>query len=210
MFPKSCDYQGNRRLADCTTPRLRAARSPALTIAVLKNVPCLRTNPPSLIRLPRSVCRGFCGGAKAAHEPRKSNRIGKSLALHHANVAFTFSRAPFPRAGLRYRIVDSRSLWPSQSCTVRRSTPACRCFVRRSRGTCAARNSPAPVQRAPPRPSGSRGKRASAGNLQPLARKLVTLVWISPAGKSLTWEHELLNARAPAIAQLAQCSSPRC
>src|SRR5262249_45656463 len=28
------------------------------------------------------------------------------------------------RDGFRYRIVDSRSLWPSHCCTVRRSTPA--------------------------------------------------------------------------------------
>ena len=46
-----------------------------------------------------------------------------------ANVALTFSRIPFPRAGFRYRMVDSKSLCPSHDCTVRRSTPDCRCLV---------------------------------------------------------------------------------
>jgi hypothetical protein len=41
----------------------------------------------------------------------------------------SFCCASCPRAGFRYRIVDAKSLCPSQDCTVRRSTPACNCIV---------------------------------------------------------------------------------
>ena len=42
----------------------------------------------------------------------------------YAQISLTLACTTLLREGLRYRIVDSKSLWPSQCCTVSKSTPA--------------------------------------------------------------------------------------
>ena len=56
-------------------------------------------------------------------------RLRRRIQAPQAKVSFTFCRTALLRLGFRYLMVDSMSVCPIQSCTVRRSTPFHKCHV---------------------------------------------------------------------------------
>jgi len=62
--------------------------------------------------------------------------LGGRIQVRTANVSFTFSRTALFRLGFKYLIVDSMSVCPIQSCTVRSQHPSTDAKWRTSREIC--------------------------------------------------------------------------